>query len=396
MQKKALVLGAGRQGKAVIYDLERSPLVGEIIAADNKAPQRKEYFEKNEELHLEKTAFVKVDATEEENIAQLLSRHKPDIMVCMLPPQMAAAAAGAAVEQGTHFVGVSDDSNILHLDHTAKKRGLSLLPEMGMDPGIDLILGRLALQELDTVWGLHSYAGGIPETGPNQENPLGYKITWTFQGVLESYHRPARLLRGGDEINISGRNIFDPEHVHTIEIPNLGVLEAFPNGDALHYAKLYGMTGGSKDVGRFALRWPGHSHFWRIMSALGFLDEAPIKIKGKWITPVEFLTEHLTPRLQFKEKEKDVAILRAHAWGFASGTPIRAAYNMIDNRDMRTGFFAMNRTVGFAASIGAQMILSGHIDGKGVLSPVRDVPPEKFLQELKKREITVERRITEE
>jgi len=47
----------------------------------------------------------------------------------------------------------------------------------------------------------------------------------------------------------------------------------------------------------------------------------------------------------------------------------------------------MNRTVGFPASIGAQMILSGNVEAKGVLSPAKHVPVETFLAELEKREM---------
>ncbi len=391
---KVLVLGAGRQGKAAIYDLEQSSAVDRIIAADNKADKRRRVFEK--EPHFKKTEVVHVDASVEENTARLLEQYRPEVVICMLPPHMAPPVARSAMEREIHFVGVSEASEISDLHEEAVKRKVSLLPEMGMDPGIDLILGRLALDELDTVWGLHSYAGGIPDARACLDNPIGYKISWTFEGVLESYTRPASLLREGREIRIEGKNIFDPEHVHAIEIPELGVLEAFPNGDALHYAKMYGMDGGSKDVGRFTLRWPGHCDFWRTMSTLGFLEDKPVEIQGKEISPVEFLVNHLGPRLQFRKNERDVAILKAQAWGFRSGKPIKAAYSMVDTRDVSTGFFAMNRTAGFAASIGAQMILSGEIRSKGVLSPVRDVPPNKFLFELEKRNINVDRRITEE
>jgi saccharopine dehydrogenase-like NADP-dependent oxidoreductase len=53
----------------------------------------------------------------------------------------------------------------------------------------------------------------------------------------------------------------------------------------------------------------------------------------------------------------------------------------------------MNRTVGFTASIGAHMILTGKITTPGVLSPVKDVPREDFLKELKKRDIKTTSRI---
>jgi saccharopine dehydrogenase-like NADP-dependent oxidoreductase len=65
-------------------------------------------------------------------------------------------------------------------------------------------------------------------------------------------------------------------------------------------------------------------------------------------------------------------------------------YQVIDRRDLRTGFTAMTRTVGYTTSIGAQMILRGDIQKRGVVTPVRDVPFEIFSDELRKRGIHVE------
>ena len=55
----------------------------------------------------------------------------------------------------------------------------------------------------------------------------------------------------------------------------------------------------------------------------------------------------------------------------------------------------MNRTVGFTASIAAQMVLSGEIRKPGVLSPISDIPGERVLEELKLRNIQVLKRIEE-
>jgi saccharopine dehydrogenase-like NADP-dependent oxidoreductase len=60
---------------------------------------------------------------------------------------------------------------------------------------------------------------------------------------------------------------------------------------------------------------------------------------------------------------------------------------MTDRRDLQTGFTAMSRTVGYTASIGAQMIATGKITKRGVLTPVNDIPYVDLKRELGKREI---------
>jgi saccharopine dehydrogenase-like NADP-dependent oxidoreductase len=49
----------------------------------------------------------------------------------------------------------------------------------------------------------------------------------------------------------------------------------------------------------------------------------------------------------------------------------------------------MSRTVGFTASIGAQLIGRGAIAKRGLLSPVTDVPYDVLVGELAKRNIQI-------
>jgi saccharopine dehydrogenase-like NADP-dependent oxidoreductase len=88
-----------------------------------------------------------------------------------------------------------------------------------------------------------------------------------------------------------------------------------------------------------------------------------------------------------------MVIIRVEAWGLKNSRPLRVAYELIDYRDLTTGFFAMNRTVGFTSSIAAQLILAGKIRKTGVLTPVRDVPALEVVRELEKRGMNIEKRI---
>lgn len=69
---------------------------------------------------------------------------------------------------------------------------------------------------------------------------------------------------------------------------------------------------------------------------------------------------------------------------------------MLDMRDLETGLFAMNRTVGYTASIVAQMIVNGEIMGRGLLTPIRDIPHQRFLAEISKRGIHIREKIETE
>ncbi len=84
-----------------------------------------------------------------------------------------------------------------------------------------------------------------------------------------------------------------------------------------------------------------------------------------------------------------MAIIRIEAEGTIRGARARRVLQMIDYRDLDTGLTAMSRTVGYTASIGAQMIATGKITQTGILSPVREVPFDLFVKELEKREIHI-------
>jgi saccharopine dehydrogenase-like NADP-dependent oxidoreductase len=194
-------------------------------------------------------------------------------------------------------------------------------------------------------------------------------------------------------VAIPGGEIFRKENGHTLDVPEVGIMDAYYNGDAIRYIDLFGLGPELKEMGRFAMRWPGHNQFWNVMAALGFLDDAPTRVDGSEISPRRFVVEHLTPRLQFRDGERDMVVIRVEAWGLKNKMPRQVTYELIDYRDLTTGLFAMNRTVGYTTSIAAQLILAGKIQKAGVLTPVRDVPAPEVVRGLEKRGMKISRRV---
>jgi saccharopine dehydrogenase-like NADP-dependent oxidoreductase len=139
------------------------------------------------------------------------------------------------------------------------------------------------------------------------------------------------------------------------------------------------------------MRWPGHCAFWYALAQLGFLDQAPIPVGKGSIVPRDFMRRLLEPQLQYAEDERDVAVIRVDVRGIKDGRKRRLLYQVIDLRDLASGLLAMNRTVGYTASIGAQMILRGDIEKRGLLSPLTDIPTDVFFTELRQRGIMVQR-----
>jgi saccharopine dehydrogenase-like NADP-dependent oxidoreductase len=258
-----------------------------------------------------------------------------------------------------------------------------------MDPGIDLVLLGEAVRSLDSVEEIITYGAGFPEPAAT-DNPLKYKVTWTFEGVLKSYLRAGRVIREGQVIEIKSTEMFRPEHLHELKLEGLGRLEAFPNGDALKYADLLGLdASGLRNLGRYVLRWPGHSNLWQTLVDLHLLDDEPVMVDGVAVDRKRFLAAVIEPHIRYKAEERDVVAVRIDLKGRKDGKRTRVVHQVIDRRDLETGHTAMSRTVGYTASIGAQMIASGQISKQGLLSPVNDVPYDLLVRELQERGIQV-------
>ncbi|MFZ5917736.1 MAG: saccharopine dehydrogenase family protein [Chloroflexota bacterium] len=385
---KVLLLGVGMQGKAALHDLARSQAVTEIIAADRDFDALQAHV-----VHAGYGLKVQpehVDAADLPSIDRLMALG-PDVVIDLLPVAFHGRVAAAAVGHGVHVVNASYATpELKKLDGQARAKGLALLPEFGMDPGIDLVLLGEAVRACGRIEDIITYGAGFPEPDA-AHNPLKYKVTWTFDGVLISYRRAGRVIRQGHIVDIPATEMFAAEHTHEIELEGLGRLEAFPNGDALAYADALGIeTAGLRNMGRYVLRWPGHCAFWKALVDLHLLDDEPALVDGVAVNRRRYLAAVLEPHLQYGLLERDVVVVRVDVTGRQDGHKTRALLQVIDRRDLGTGFTAMSRTVGFTTSIGAQMIGDGRISRRGLLSPLNDVPFEAFVAELKKRNIVVQ------
>jgi saccharopine dehydrogenase-like NADP-dependent oxidoreductase len=384
---KVLLIGVGMQGRATLHDLALNEQVTGITAADYDFEGLKSFVTANQLGSKVDCEFV--DAADEASVDRLVGQH-PDVMINLLPKPFINSMASAALRHRVHLVFTSYTTpELREMDGEAKAKNVTILPEFGMDPGIDLVLLGEAVRQLDTVEDIFCYGAGFPEQSA-AANPIKYKIAWTFEGVLKSYRRQGRIIRGGDLVEISDRQMFDPEHLLRVDIPELGQLEAFPNGDALPYARYLGLDiERLNNLGRFAMRWPGHGAFWKRIVDLHLLDADPVMVDGVAVDRHRFLANAMAPHLQYGADERDVVVVRVEVNGRRNGEEKRLVYQMIDKRDLETGYMAMNRTVGYTASIGAMMVSRGQITKRGLLSPVKDVPYEPFVKELALRDIQV-------
>ncbi len=372
-----LILGGGAQGKACLYDISKDHSIKSIKVVENDPSQINDFVQKLNDPRIE---ILQLDANNREVMLGLF--RSCDIIIDLLPTIFRKHITELAIEAKTNIVNTSFQSHIKELDAGAKLANIIVMPESGLDPGIDLILGGHAVRSFDSIESFESNCGGFP-VKKYCDNPINYKVSWTFEGVLSSYTRPASIILDGERIGIPSDKIFD--YAELVHIPDVGMLERYPNGFSTTYAKLLGIRDDAQRVIRYTLRWPGHSLFWKKMVDLGLLDDSPVL----GISPKKYLATVLSPKLQYKDDEQDMIVLRNEIIGMKGSERIKMVQQVIDTRDLGTGLMAMNRTVGFTASIIAQMIMKGKIKGSGVLNPAKDIPYEAFLKEIEARGVKI-------
>ncbi|MBT3484661.1 MAG: saccharopine dehydrogenase [Desulfobacula sp.] len=387
---KILVLGGcGVQGRTALYDLASDPDISEIICADI---QFEELAKIENFTDMGKITTAKIDA---QNKSDLLGLYrKVDLVIDLLPKEFKSHVNEMALEAKIHVVNTNYMYKTKDMDKKAKQAGIAIMPECGLDPGIDLVIYADAKSRFESLSVINSYCGGFPEKKACT-NPLNYKLSWIWRGVLNSTSRDGRIIKGGQIIEIPFTRQHDKSFVHEIEFPNLGTLEAIPNGDAVFFTDRMGLTKKIVNTGRYSLRWPGWSAFWRPLKELDFLSKDPVKgIDGK-LSPMDFMEKHLGPKLVYQDDEKDLVAMINIFEGKKNNKKMQFTSCMLIERDLETGIMAMSKGVAYTACIVAKMIVKGEIKEKGVLSPINHIPVAPFMERLKKRGIVISEKMEE-
>ena len=389
------------QGSAALHDLLTTDEMTRVVVADSDPALASRIAR----FPAGRVRAVPLDARDDDAVRALM--READVVVEALPGPFARRMGELAVECGVHLVSSmyfrdpqetnprvreAAEQAIAVMARVAKEKNLVILSEFGLDPGLDLMLGAEALRGFDEVREFYAYGAGIPAANA-RNNPLAYKFSWSPMGVLRSYRRPARIIAGGEAVEIDPTTIFEPRRIHQLDVPAIGApLECFANGDAVHYAELFGLRGTVREMARYTGRLSGHSAFWDVMVKSGFLDTATVAVGDARIVPMEFTAALLAtqPQFQYAQGEQDIAFIRVDVRGLKAGDGHRVVLDLVDHGDPATGFTAMQRTVGFTLAVGARLILEDKLLRRGLLTPL-DVSYELVFPALERYGIRVTR-----
>jgi saccharopine dehydrogenase-like NADP-dependent oxidoreductase len=273
MGKRILVLGAGRSSSTLIRNLVKfsgaegfSVRVGDL---DEALAQSKINGVKGENGTETRASAFRLDA--DDAAARKAEIAAADIVVSMLPAFMHPAVMADAIEVGCHAITPSYVSpEMAELGDAAANKGVMLINELGLDPGIDHMSAMAAIDEIRDAGGqmtsFESYTGGLVAR-ESDDNPWHYKFTWNPRNVvLAGQGGSATYLRNGGVELCPPHRLF--QEVTPVEVPGEGRFEGYANRDSLGYADIYGLQGVDTLV-RGTLRGPGFCAGWDALFQLG-------------------------------------------------------------------------------------------------------------------------------
>ena len=377
---RMLVLGAGLQGSACAYDLLQNPAIGEVHLADRNVAQLPSFltpYAGDARLKL-----LQLDARD--HAAARLAMDGSRAVMCALPYYFNLEMTRLAIDAGVHFADLGGNTEIVlqqkALDASAKARGVTVVPDCGLAPGMVNILAQLGISRLDTTDRVKIFVGGLPQ---EPVGPLKYQIVYSLEGVLDYYTTLSWVLRDGQPTQVAA--LSERESV-TFQAP-IGELEAFHTAGGLS-------TMSSRYEGKIpameykTLRYPGHAKIMEAIRDLGLLSLDPVNVKGQRVVPRDVAVAAMTPHLH-KPDAKDLVALRVIVAGTKAGKPVTQTWELIDRYDDARHISAMERSTGFSLSITGQLQVAGAIKPAGVRTPDECVPGVRYITELAARGIKI-------
>lgn len=356
-----------------------------------------------------------------------------DLIVSLLPYAHHVSIAKLCIQHRKHMVTtsyVSPEMKALHDEAVAA--GIILLNEIGVDPGYDHMTAMRIIDQIHDMGGsiheFYSLCGALaaPEA---LDNPFGYKFSWSPKGVVMASNNGAKYLKEGKIVEIPTEDLFkDPM---TVDFPEVGKLEVYPNRDSLSYIDIYQLPA-IETMFRGTFRFPHWCESMDAIKALGMTSyekvafgqrsyrdftcekcggvekdireeiakklnlakDSPALDAMEWLgffsdelippdvdSPYDLTCKLMMSKMMLQEGERDmVVMLHQFRATMADGSSQQIRAHMLDFATMEDTSIA--RTVALPAAIASRLILESKICDTGVHIPIAKSIYEPVLEEL--------------
>ncbi len=375
MSRVIVLGGCGVVGSVAVSTLTTVKDFSEVIIGDIDIKKANEMVS---QLASEKLSAVRVDALDPKSIKSAIK--DSDVVLNCTGPfyKFVPTILKTVIESGINYVDICDDVDvtreILKMDGSAKKAGITALIGMGSSPGVTNLLAKFGAEQLlDEVFTIDLYHahGGEPSEGAgviwHRIHSMLIDIPVFLDGkfkTVKSFTREAMMLEEDVDFHEIGTyRVFPYPHPEIITIPKYikGVKRVTNKGTVLP-DEYYSLT--------------------RNLVRLGIVGEDPIEVKGQSVAPIDFTIayiinqrEKILKETNFGEQRGCVKIVVA---GTKKGKPHQYIFSMASTGQ------AMGEGTGIPAAIGAVLMNKGKIKEKGVLPPEGCINPLDFLSVVQK------------
>lgn len=432
MVQKVLLLGSGFVAKPTVDILSKTPGVQVTVACRT--------LSKAQELAGLVADAVSLDVTNEAALDAAVAQH--DLVISLIPYTFHVNVVKSAIKNKKHVVTTSYiNPQLKALEQEILDAGITVMNEIGLDPGIDHLYAVKTIEEVHQEGGkiksFLSYCGGLPAP-ENSDNPLGYKFSWSSRGVLLALRNPAKFWKDAEIVDVKSEDLMATAQPYFI-YPGYAFV-AYPNRDSTTYKELYNIPE-AETVIRGTLRFQGFPEFIKVFVDLGFLkDEAsdifskPVAWKDatahligaassseddiiakintltkfkseddktriiaglKWLglfsdkettprgNPLDTLCATLEELMQYDEGERDLVVLQ-HKFGieWADGKQETRTSTLVDY-GVPGGYSSMAKLVGVPCAVATQQILDGTLSTRGLLAPMSSKLNDPIMKTLK-------------
>jgi saccharopine dehydrogenase-like NADP-dependent oxidoreductase len=288
--KTILVLGAGLSASSVLRYLSER-LVSEdwmLKIGNADIEPLKSTYGSNERIQL-----IQLDASSVDERRAVIAH--VDLVISMLPAKFHPDIARDCIDLRTDLITPSYVSPAMKgLHEEALAKGVTILNETGVDPGIDHMSAMKIMDEKReegaTLKVFKSFCGGLiaPES---DDNSWHYKFTWNPRNVIVAGQGGVAAFRQNKELKyIPYSQLF--KRTERFEIDGYGSFDGYANRDSLKYIDIYNIDE-VETIYRGTLRKPDFCQGWDVLIELGLTDDSYILENSRLLSPRQLLNAFL-------------------------------------------------------------------------------------------------------
>lgn len=369
---KAVQIGGGLVGQVIVADMMKD---FEVTVVDFDADVLGEAERKCPGV---RTALA--SATDADQLAPILEG--VDIVTAGVPGRFGFEMMKNVIELGKNLVDISFMAEDFYdLDGLAREKGVTVIPDMGVAPGMSNFLMGRGASLLDEVEDAFIFVGGIPA---NAVPPFNYQVTWSPKDCIEEFTRPVTIVKDYRQEVIEATS-----GLHLRDVPGVGTLEAFYTDGLRSLSRNIR----ARNLGEMTLRWPGHVEQMRLLRSMGLFEVTPRTLGGKEVVPLDVAADLLFPmwKMEPEKGDRDLTVMEVDVHGFKGRDEVTHSWRLLDHFDEMTWNTSMSRCTGCSCAIFARAVASGLVKQKGVLPAEKlasdDTLYAYVMEEQKKRRI---------